>query len=67
MLRCPVTLTGHPNAPGCFLKHVWKPARPPQKNNSTPDGILSGAIAALRGTRYRIARGGVTFVAGEFG
>ncbi|HEA0267116.1 TPA: hypothetical protein RU586_003088 [Salmonella enterica] len=30
--------SGSRSAAGFFLKHFWKPARPPQKNNLMPDG-----------------------------
>ncbi len=44
-----------------------KITRPGVNILTMPDSALSGTIVALRGTRYRITRGGVTFVAGEFG
>lgn len=49
------------------LTRARKITRPAVNLLTMPDSALSGTIVALRGTRYRITRGGVTFVAGEFG
>ncbi|CNV08414.1 Uncharacterised protein [Salmonella enterica subsp. enterica serovar Bovismorbificans] len=82
MLRCPVTLTGHLNTPahaalrGSFQNTSGNPLA---RCLVATRGILSGLpacgrraairrfIRPLRSTRNRITRGGVTFVAGEFG